>query len=215
MTNLDLNKFPAIENVSGLLKYDPFKEFSCIHNLGNITERIYGCAKFVGAKPDENHPYFAENAHLRAFLSEFSSLNEVLKGQNQLELNNITIENTDYPIFHFLKLLRNVNFHVKTISGGTTSFQAIFQDKRTKKCWGDEMTITRYIIDDCNWNLLQNARDIKHYDRNEIQQTIDWVDKTQKEHGISDVLEGALRQYCKLIESTVVNKKQNTSNVVY
>ena len=206
MTHLDFNKFPIIENVHGLLKYDPFREFPSLDNLGDISERIYGCAEFVGAKPDEARPYWSENANLRAFLNEFSSLNEMLKKSSDLLLKNISIEQCDYPLFHFLKLLRNVNFHVKSISGTSTSFQATFYNKTTNERWGEEMTITRYIIADCDFTLLQNARDIRHYKETDIRTTTNWVDTKQKEHGISDVLESALRQYCKLIESTVANK---------
>lgn len=201
--HLDLNKFPIIENVQGLLQYNPFCEFPSLDKLGDISERLYGCAEFLGMQPDDKYPYFAESANFRAYLSEFSSLNEILKEHSRPELRNIAIEKTDYPLFHFFKLLRNVNFHLKSVTGGTISFQAVFMNRETNEIHGDEMTITRFVIADCNFNLIENVRDIKHYDKSQIQATIDWVDKTQNQHGLSDILEATLRQYCKLIDSVI------------
>jgi len=170
MTKLDLNKFPIIEQFHSLLWYNPFKEFPRLGNLGDISERIYGCMQFIGTKSDESYPYFAEHASVRAFLNDFSSLNEILKDHTQLELRNIAIEKTNYPLFHFLKLLRNVNFHVKSISGGTSSHQVSIYNTTTNKI-SDEITLTRYFITNCNLALLGNARDIKHYFKSEMQQT--------------------------------------------
>jgi hypothetical protein len=207
MTTLNLNKFPAIEHVHGLLWYDPFREFPDLDKLGDISERIYGCAHFIGASSDEKYPFFSENKTLRAFLNEFSSLSEILKDHDQSLFHNLAIEKTDFPVFHFLKLLRNVNFHVKSISGGSISYQATLYNTTTHERYGDEMTITNYIIADCNLTLLKNARDIKHYNQQEMQDTIEWIDRTQKQYGFSDILEAALRQYCKLINHAIANNQ--------
>ncbi len=209
MTHIDLNKFPTVEKVHGFLKYDPFTEFPSLANLGDISERIYGCTRFVFEKADKKYPNWSENANLRAFLNEFSSLNEMLKKSSQPLLRKISIEKIDYPILHFLKLLRNVNFHIKSITGGNTSFQATIINKTTNKRVGEEITITLYFITNCDFTLFQNANDIRHYELVDIQKTIEWVDAKQKEHGIYYVFEAALRQYCKLIDSTVANKKYN------
>jgi len=203
ITQLDLNKFPDIETVMGLLKYDPFWEFPSLDKLGEISERIYGCAKFLWAKPDDTYLYYAECANLRAYLNEFSSLSEILKEHSLPKFRNIAIEKTDYPLFHFFKLLRNVNFHVKSITGGTTSFPAVLMNKATNEIHGEELLITRFIIADCNLTLLETAWDIKHYDKIQIQYIIDWVVDMQANYGISDILEANLRQYCKLILASI------------
>ena len=40
---IDLNKFPVIENSIGLIAFNHFNEFPRLQNLGDITQRIYGC----------------------------------------------------------------------------------------------------------------------------------------------------------------------------
>jgi len=201
MTLLDLNKFPEFENVQGFLKYNPFEEFPELINLGDISERIYGCAEFIWTTGDKQHPFWLENLTLRAFLNEFASLNEMIKASQNEKIRNLAIENVDIPLFHFFKLLRNVNFHVKSSRGGNTEFEARFQNKKTGVVHGDLMKIKRYIISDCSLILLKTARDIRYYDESDIQYIIDWVNYYQMKQGISNILEETLRQYCKLLKS--------------
>ncbi|HKR07086.1 MAG TPA: hypothetical protein VJY62_20785 [Bacteroidia bacterium] len=110
MTILDLNKLPQISNITGVLKCDPFQEFPELKDLGEISERIYGCGLFNGSKQDKKYPDFSEKAHLRAALTELVSISEMLKNQ----FPAITIDNTDLPLLYFFKELRVTNFHVKT-----------------------------------------------------------------------------------------------------
>ncbi len=207
MTNLDLSKFPEIETIHGLLLYDPFKEFETISQLGDISERIYGCSTFLATHPDEKYPFFSEKAYLRGFVNEFSSLNEILKAHANIELQNISIEKTDYPLFHFIKLIRNINFHIKSIKAGHSTFQAVYVNKITKEESEEEFTINRFIIDECNIELLKAARDFRHYKTSDLQKTLEWIETNQKVYGINGILEEALRQYCRLIINTVANTR--------
>lgn len=208
MTSISLHKFPDFENKYGLLKYNPFEEFPQLANLGDISERIYGCSEFIGSDGDNDFPFWRENVTIRSFLNEFASLNEMLKDSQDQNMRNISIERLDYPLFHFLKLLRNVNFHVKSTIGSKTEFKARLINRVTGEVHGEVMNISRYIIKDCTLDLLKSARDYKHYSESDILEIIDWFNARQLEQGVSNILEEALRQYCVLIKGIVDGKNE-------
>jgi hypothetical protein len=203
MTNLDLNKFPEIENFHGLLKYNPLEEFPELAGLDDITQRVYGCAHFIVYSPASDFPYLSENANTRAYLNEFASLNEILKSHNRAEFRRLAIEQTDYPLFHFFKLLRNANFHIRTLLGGAISYQGSILNSQNGVVVEKDLTFTSFVIENCNLTLLENVRDIKHYEKSQIEKTIQWVNNKQNISGISYVLEANLRQYCKLIVASL------------
>jgi len=87
------------------------QEYPLLINKGDITQRIYGCSNFLNYKVDENNPFLVESAHLRAALNEFVSISEMIKASTDTNINRLTIENSNLPLLHFFKLLREVNFH--------------------------------------------------------------------------------------------------------
>jgi hypothetical protein len=69
VTHLNLNNFPTIENSIGVLAFNHLEEFPLLANLGDITQRIYGCSNFLYYKIDEKNPFWVESAYLRAALT--------------------------------------------------------------------------------------------------------------------------------------------------
>lgn len=205
MTKLDLNKLPEITNSTGLLKYNPFQEFPELINLGEVSERIYGCSLFNYGEKDEKYPNFSEKAHLRAALNELVSISEMLKKLH----NNITIENSNLPILHFFKELRVTNFHLKTFNPTHIKGTFLVYNSTTGIINPNHYEAEHYIINDCNTTLFaDNNNFLKHYNTQEFITTIEWVNHHQRIWGISHIIEAALRQYCLLIKNTVTNIKK-------
>jgi len=203
MTELDLNKFPIIENIHGILVYQPFKEFPELKNLGDISERIYGCGKFLSVKSDTDYPFYSELVTLRAFLSEFTSLSEMLRQNHRNELKILSIENTKYPLFHFLKLLREVNFHLVSVSGGKVTQTYRMQNIETGEIHPTTYQLEHSIIENCTFNLFENSFNVKHYHKHQLIIVIDWINFQQHEYGIFRIFEETLRQYCRLLSNTI------------
>ncbi len=209
MAILDLNKLPDIDNIKGILKYDPFDEFSELKNLGEISERIYGCALFNGGGTDDKYPHYLEKAYLRAALNEFVSISEMLKKHPPC----IVIDKTDYPLFHFFKELRVTNFHIKTFMPNNIKGTAKIVNRTTgKTTLKDLIDIVNFIIEDCNLKLFSDNENYKrHYATEEFKKTVEWVEQNQRIWGINHIIEAALKQYCQLINVTLTNKAVHLS----
>lgn len=198
MQYLDLNKLPNISNSIGFLKYDVFQEFPELKDLGEVSERIYGCNHFSGGQPDEKYPYFSEKAHLRASLNEFISVSETIT------YPNLKIENTDFPLFHFLKELRVSNFHLKTFTPKKVAGKAVLLNSISGEISSEEFEVKHFIIENCHLDLFTSNRNYqKYYSTSEFQTTVAWVDEKQKVWGITHIVEAALRQYCEVIKNAL------------
>ncbi|MCF8256683.1 MAG: hypothetical protein K9J06_03970 [Flavobacteriales bacterium] len=203
MAHLDLTKLPVVSNRVSLLRYNPFDEFPSLADLGEISERIYGCNKFTSGKSDEDYPTFLEKANLRAALNELVSLSEMLRAKYP----NAIIDKTDLPLLHFFKELRVTNFHIKTFNYGTTEGETVLIG--SDGVVGKETYPSSYfIIADCNLNLFtDNLNYKKHYNSHEFERTVEWVATNQEIWGIAHLVEVGLRQYCELIENTIANTR--------
>lgn len=196
MTNLNLNLFPVIENSIGFLAFEHLKEYPQLNNLGDISERIYGCSKFLYYNTAEKNYLFSESATLRAALNEFVSLSEMLKASNDIILKNLAIEKVSIPLFHFFKLLREVNFHLNSLQHSKTKTAVKNFNTETGVIDDNIITLTPLIIDRLDITLFQNSNNLKHYDISQMTQVTNWVNTNQYQWGIFHILDIALRQYC-------------------
>ncbi len=197
MTRLDLNKFPEISYKRGLLKYDPFVDFPELKNIGEVSERIYGCSRFNGGEFDNIYPKFVEKAYLRAAINEFVSISEMLKNNH----SDITIEKSDIPLFHFIKELRVTNFHLQSIKHSSVINKFVIYNSTSDITNQDEYEMENMIISNCDISLFENNKNFaRHYDTFEFKKTIEWVEEKQRIWGISYIIEASLKQYCELIK---------------
>lgn len=200
MTLLDLNKFPTVENSIGWLAFDHLKEYPLLTDLGDITQRIYGCSNFLNYKIDENNPFLVESAHLRAALNEFVSISEMIKASTNTKINLLTIENSKLPLLHFFKLLREVNFHLNSLKYNKTTTDVKNFCPATGEIGNEVFTFTHSIIDQLNASIFTNSKNLKYYDFEQIKTIAEWVNLKQYKWGIFHILDLALRQYCEEIE---------------
>lgn len=200
MAVLDLNKIPTIENSIGWLAFNHLQKFPLLNNRGDITLRIYGCSRFLYFTVDEKQPFFVESAYLRAALNEFVSISEMLKASTDQEIKKLTIENSDLPLLHFFKLLREVNFHLNSPHHSITTNEVNSFNTVTGKIEDEVFTLSHTVIDNLDISIFNNSKNIKHYDLKQITEITTWVRNNQYKWGIFHILDLALRQYCYEIE---------------
>jgi hypothetical protein len=201
MTKLNLEEFPIIRNSISLLAFDHLKNYPHLDNLGDISERIYGCSMFLYYKTDRHKYPFYVSASLRAALNEFVSLSEMLKASNESSLRDISIEKVNLPLFHFFKLLREVNFHLNSLKHSKTTTEVVNFNIETGKIKDEVYTLTPSIIDSLEISLFKDSNNLKHYNFTEFNLVVNWVNTNQNHWGIFHILDLALRQYCDLITS--------------
>lgn len=200
MTLLDLNKFPKVEDSIGWLAFNHLQEYPLLTNKGDITQRIYGCSNFLYYKADENNPFLVESAHLRAALNEFVSISEMIKASTDTKINRLTIENSNLPLLHFFKLLREVNFHLNSFQYDKTTTDVQSFCTTTGIIDDKVFTLTHCIIDQLNASIFHKSKNIKYYDVEQMATITEWVKMKQYKWGIFHILDLALRQYCEEIE---------------
>jgi hypothetical protein len=200
MALLDLNKFPMVENSIGWLAFNHLQEYPSLINKGDITQRIYGCSNFLYYKIDDKNSFSVESAYLRAALNEFVSISEMIKVSTDLKLNKLTIENSDLPLLHFFKLLREVNFHLNSFQYNKTTSEVQSFDVTTGEIDKKVFTLRNIVINQLNVSIFKNSKNIKHYDLTQMSTVTEWVNDKQYQWGIFHILDLALRQYCIKIE---------------
>lgn len=200
MTLLDLNKFPTVENSIGWLAFNHLKEYPLLTNMGDITQRIYGCSNFLNYKIDDDNPFLVESAHLRAALNEFVSISEMIKVSSDTKINRLSIENSKFPLLHFFKLLREVNFHLNSPKYNKTTSDVKSFCPATGEIGNEVFAFTHCIIYQLNASIFHKSKNLKYYDLAQIKIITDWVDTKQYKWGIFHILDLTLRQYCEEIE---------------
>lgn len=143
-------------------------------------------------------------AYLRASLCEFVSMEETLARDLRAHESDkkiikiIKIINTSHPLICLLKEIRNMEVHLCT--------RALESEERHLK-WGhynqpnDAQSVKWNIsfienvtIDE--FNQLNNSR---HYNINEVQQSIAWFNKMQKQWGITEMILRGVQSYASVI----------------
>ncbi len=111
---IDYLKFPVIQDRIGGFYQIGQERKDALKQFNQVMDRVEGIMKFLYHFSPENNPA-TKKAYLRAALSEFVSIEEVLI--QDLEANKIIadvlkINATQNPLFHILKQLRNYNIHL-------------------------------------------------------------------------------------------------------
>jgi len=208
--NIDLSKFPEIPKARPLWGFVPLVDLPVLNKYPDIAERIYGCMHFlrIETKYSENIT-IEEKCNLRAALSDFVSINDMIKESNNPQLITVRFDTLSYPLIHFFKLLRDTNIHLESIrhipSTKTYLFGSIATGETMKNKDGKDYVETwnNFTIDNCSPNTLAKCRNINRYRESDIQAITEWVNINQHEYGLQYLLELALRQYCEEIVAAI------------
>lgn len=194
------SKFPPIQHIiSGYYQIGDVR-LNALRSFSEVLERVEAVLKFLYHFSPENNPVI-KKAYLRAALSEFVSIEEVLSNdlnKNKIGMNVLKIKDTENPLFHLLKQLRNYNIHLGNSKIAYSDPVPVLRGNKERIdngeaiSWDEEFAIIdNFCIAD--FNKLRDSKYFKDYDKKIM---IDWFNKNQNIWGVSHLIFLATALYC-------------------
>ncbi|HYD22120.1 MAG TPA: hypothetical protein VEB40_11640 [Flavipsychrobacter sp.] len=201
MKNLDFDLLPDIPKAFPLLLEFGAGKYPVLNRLGYLNERINACYHFLFTLFHEKDTNFRA-AYFRAALNEFVGISQIFKEYNSGGLDEIITDNLPYPLIHFFKLLRDVNFHITTIQHNSwdVQFALVNLSKPNQERENSEYYLASLsVIDYEDLQYIKSTRNAKHYEAPDLARIINWVEIMQRKNGINYLFSLAIDQYCSVI----------------
>lgn len=214
MNKLDFGQLPVLKNKRSWLCNLGADRTNSLSPFKNVLERAECALSFTAQFHSENNE-IAKRGLLRAAISEFVSIEEVVK--IDLDINNISLSplliiKTENPLLHIVKQLRNYNIHI-----GSSVIDYTEETKRTfgtneqfANKTGYEYTDNEAIITNLDITEFNKLKDSKHYYMQDKINAIKWFNQNQIKWGVDHLIYLATLNYCDRI-ITYYNLKQLTS----
>jgi hypothetical protein len=192
---INIAKYPDIENShSGFYRIEEHRE-KTLKYFDQTLNRIKAIMKFLFLFSPESDLIY-KTAYLRAALAEFVSIEEVLA--NDLKINNIKtkaikIKDTQNPLFHILKQLRNFNIHIGSSRIGYSDPTMVTYGKGEKSF---DAEIEFPIIDNFNIIEFNKLQDAKCFDEIDKEIMVEWFNQYQRVWGVAHLVYVATLMYC-------------------
>lgn len=158
-------------------------------------------AQYIGSHKDDIKK---AEGYFRASLYEFVSMEEALKRESKLNLNIFSTKN---PLLILLKLLRNLEVHLKTRKLHKQPRQYLWEDTQ------EIIDTNILVVDTIELSDLQKLdgykRHFKYEDKNLIQ-TLDWFNNTVDQWGIIKLMTIGVNEYAYEIVSNCIDGKTGT-----
>jgi len=199
LPNIDTSKSPFLYQLGS-------QREAALTSFNQVLERaegsLYFSAKFHGENKVNTKKFL-----LRAAMYEFVSIEEVIS--RDLESNNINskplkIINTNNPLFHTIKQLRNYNIHLGSTDITYTElrkkvFGMIEQFENGK---GYEYEDNEPIISNLNVTEFNKLKDANKYSDKDKLSMVEWFNLNQRIWGVNHLVYRATQLYCdKIIEA--------------
>ena len=152
--------------------------------------RAKAAAYFCGLAPYPERTG-AENlrlreAHLRAALGEFVSMEEALRSDCAGD-DVRRIVDSQNPLLHIIKQLRNLQFHLQTSTLTPEQQRVLFMDA--------EHDIDIYYINDIGISDFDRLRDANRYADPDKLQMLTWFNESQRVWGAADLVRRAVEAF--------------------
>ena len=139
----------------------------------------------VPTSPDGSDVKIRE-AYCRASLGEFVSMEESI-GYDDPTGNHPKIVNSQNPLLHMMKQLRNLQFHIlsKALSSGEQPI-----------VWSEQQsTMQFWYVDDISIVEFDRLRDQNRYSKKDKVKMIDWFNLEQRKWGVTQLILEAVNAY--------------------
>lgn len=200
MNKLDFRQLPVLDNKRSWLCNLGDNRTNSLTIFKHVFERA-NCALYFTAKFHSENNEIVKKGLLRAAISEFVSMEEVLKIDsdiNNISLSPLLIIKTENPLLHIVKQLRNYNIHI-----GSSVIDYTEETKRTfgtfedfVKSTGYEYTDREAVITNLDIAEFNKLKDAKYYDLSDKINIIDWFNQNQIKWGIDHLIYLAILDYC-------------------
>lgn len=200
MNKLDFGQLPILDNKRPWVCQLGDKRMNSLKLFNQVFERAE-CALYFTAKFHSESNQIVKKGLLRAAVSEFVSIEEVIKIDT--ELNNISltpllINKTENPLLHIVKQLRNYNIHL-----GSSIINYTEETKRSfgtldnfKSGTGYEYIDNEAIITNLDIIEFNKLKDAKYYSDKDKVDIIKWVNENQNRWGVDHLIYLATLDYC-------------------
>ncbi|MCX6073670.1 MAG: hypothetical protein NTY39_05045 [Campylobacterales bacterium] len=155
-------------------------------------------AQYIGSHKDDIKK---AEGYFRASLYEFVSMEEALKRESKL---NVNIFSTKNPLLILLKLLRNLEVHLKT--------RKLYEQPR-QYLWEytqEVIDTSILVVDTIELSDIQKLDGYKHYFKHEdknLIQTLHWFNNAIDQWGIIQLMTIGVNEYANEIVSNYIDKK--------
>jgi hypothetical protein len=199
MHHLDFSLLPEINSGHTFASLDS----SIVSKLSVLPEtvvRAESAASFFALSPKfkwtpqspETDDNFKSEAFIRASLAEFVSMEDTLPRdlkRIQSKAGPIKLNMSKNPMLHIIRELRNLEIHVRTSRVGTFD-HAILIGK-------DEIPSDRSarFLEDISVESFANLRNAKHYRPEDLQAMVEWMNRSQRIFGISEIIFRAIEAF--------------------
>lgn len=203
MNHMDFNLLPPIDGMDIFVRLNPTIEsrFDQIVTLNETFDRARAAVLFF-CEMEGTHPRWQSEAHLRAGLNEFYSIQDAAKRdfrQVQRKVKPPQIRDSNNPLLRLMLILRNINVHTRPNRNRT---EPITVESRLGE--PHEVTYAGVLIDSLTTADLMAQRDVrKNYQASDVRQIVDWVMDKQGVFGIGEVFRAGVNSYCKEILDAV------------
>jgi hypothetical protein len=197
---LDFQQLPLLDNKRSWLCNLGDERTKSLNSFMQVFERA-DCALYFTAKFHSENNEIVKKGLLRAAISEFVSIEEVIKIDseiNNISLSPLLIIMTENPLLHIVKQLRNYNIHL-----GSSVIDYTEGTKRTfgtfdqfESGTGYEYTDSEAIITNLDISKFNKLKDAKHYDEQDKINIINWFNQNQTRWGVDHLIYLATLDYC-------------------
>ena len=186
--HLDFSLLPSVD-VGRTFWSLPPEIAAGIENHPETLLRAKAASHFCGLAPypertgDEN--LRLREAYLRAALGEFVTMEDALR--SDCPANPRRIVDSQNPLLHIIKQLRNLQFHLQTSILTPEQQRVLFR--------GDEHDMDIYHIGDLDVSDFDKLRDARRYTDSDKIQMLAWFNQSQRVWGTADLVRRAVEAF--------------------
>lgn len=200
MNKLDFRQLPVLDNKRSWLCDLGDNRKNSLVIFKHVFERA-SCALHFTSKFHSEDDEIIKKGLLRAAISEFVSMEEVLKIDsdiNNISLDPLLIINTENPLLHIVKQLRNYNIHIgSSIIDYASETKRIFGTiEDFEKGTGYEYTDREAVISNLDIAEFNKLKDAKKYYQSDKIKIIEWFNQNQIKWGVDHLIYLAILDYC-------------------
>jgi hypothetical protein len=149
-----------------------------LSRLPLTLERTRSAVMFAEMATRKTEEWIAA-AYLRAALTEFCSMEEVLKNEFP-NGSPYSLVRSSNPLLHLLELIRHLNIHVRSVKAERLALPVTMGEHT--------FDLDVYIVSDLDPADLATLRNGKHYSSQDLSKMVDWFVKSQHYWGAGYII---------------------------
>ena len=157
------------------------------------------------SKTDSEMESWRNEAHLRAGLNEFYSLEDAARRAFRRSGQSAPVPllaKSSYPLIHVMYMLRHINVHVRPSATSVHDISIRLNDPDDSREfeWGAVM-----LTEETTSDLLAHSEVKQNYAIDEMKQAMEWLLENQMAFGIGQVFRLGIEAYCKEVIKALPN----------